>query len=251
LVAGVFLYLERVETQPHISIIVAARNEQANIAACLLSLTSQVSALPYEVICVDNGSADDTAKIAALFPVRLVSEARRGKENALQTGVLHARGKLLCFTDADCVVPPTWLSSILAAFARHPGAIAVVGGYRYLEAQPLYRALNWVFLPISIWGFFLLTGSHSLRGSNFAVHKADYLAAGGMDSRLVSMGDVDFGLRLAKLGRIHFVGQMQIATSNRRIRGRLLKFAREFLSGFSALFTRRRSAKRSGLEEIR
>lgn len=237
--------------EPYISIIVAARNEQAHIAACLSSLVHQASPVPYEVICVDNGSTDGTARIAGLFPVRLIREERRGKEHALQTGVLHARGKLLCFTDADCEVAQTWLSSITAAFAHHPAAIAVVGGYRYLEPQFLYKALNRVILPISIWGFYLLTGSHSLRGSNFAVRKSDYLAAGGMDSTVASMGDVEFGLRLAKLGRIHFVPQMEIATSNRRIRGRLPKFGKEFLAGFSALFTRKRTTHSAGLEEIR
>jgi 4,4'-diaponeurosporenoate glycosyltransferase len=54
-----------------VSVIVPARNEEANLARCLQSLTGQ-SDVSYEVIVVDDHSTDRTAEIARNFPVRVM-----------------------------------------------------------------------------------------------------------------------------------------------------------------------------------
>ena len=88
-----------------VSVIVPARNEEANIAACLQSLVGQTGT-SYEIIVVDDDSNDRTRPISESFPVRVIEAdplpARwSGKCNACWSGAKAAKGKWLLFTDAD------------------------------------------------------------------------------------------------------------------------------------------------------
>jgi glycosyltransferase involved in cell wall biosynthesis len=91
--------------QPGVSVIVPARNEEANLAACLRSLIGQ-SGPSYEIIVVDDHSTDRTRMIAESFLIRVIGadglpEGWGGKCNAVWSGAKVARGKWLLFTDAD------------------------------------------------------------------------------------------------------------------------------------------------------
>ncbi len=88
-----------------ISVLVPARNEEANLADCLGSLVGQAG-VSYEVIVVDDHSTDRTREIAASFPVQVIEADPlppewSGKCSACWTGAKVAKGKWLLFTDAD------------------------------------------------------------------------------------------------------------------------------------------------------
>jgi len=91
-----------------VSVIIPARNEEANLGTCLESLVSQTG-VPFEIIVVNDHSTDRTREIAASFPNVRVIEAGplpsgwTGKNNAVATGAREARGQWLLFTDADTV----------------------------------------------------------------------------------------------------------------------------------------------------
>lgn len=101
-----------------ISVIIPARNEEANLATCLESLTSQ-SGVDFEIIVVNDNSTDSTAEIARSFPgVRMIDAGPlppdwTGKNNAVATGAYAARGAWLLFTDADTVHLPGSLARAL------------------------------------------------------------------------------------------------------------------------------------------
>jgi glycosyltransferase involved in cell wall biosynthesis len=101
-----------------VSIIVPARNEEANIAGCLKSLTSQTG-VAFEIIVVDDGSNDRTREIARSFAgVHVISPEAplhgwTGKNNALVAGASQARADWLLFTDADTVHLPSSLARAL------------------------------------------------------------------------------------------------------------------------------------------
>jgi glycosyltransferase involved in cell wall biosynthesis len=101
-----------------VSVIVPARNEEACLADCLESLTTQ-SGVAFEIIVVDDHSTDRTRKIAASFPGVRVIEAGplpdgwTGKNNAVTTGARRAGGEWLLFTDADTVHLPGSLARSL------------------------------------------------------------------------------------------------------------------------------------------
>ena len=122
-----------------ISIVIAARNEEDNIVACLRGLDRQT--LPsekYEVILVDDGSTDRTAKLAREFArgsdLRLTILETSGfpgragsKKRALSLGVEKAAGEVVLTTDADCRLPPSWGSSMALRFDED--TVGVVIGY--------------------------------------------------------------------------------------------------------------------------
>jgi glycosyltransferase involved in cell wall biosynthesis len=107
---------------PHVSVIVPARNEQDTLERCLRSIVEQ-EGVRFEVLVVDDGSADRTREIIEFFAgvkecpfigknpwlagVRAfearspIPDGWTGKANAVWTAVNHARGEWLLFTDAD------------------------------------------------------------------------------------------------------------------------------------------------------
>jgi glycosyltransferase involved in cell wall biosynthesis len=109
-----------------VSMIVPARNEQASLGDCLASLTAQTG-VAFEIIVVDDGSADRTREIAQSFAkVRVISAAPlpdgwTGKNNAVIAGAKEARAQWLLFTDADTVHLPGSLARALDE-AKREGA---------------------------------------------------------------------------------------------------------------------------------
>ncbi|MGA7686806.1 MAG: glycosyltransferase [Terriglobales bacterium] len=109
---------------PEVSIIVPARNEEANLGDCLRSLASQTG-VSYEVVVVDDGSTDRTRTIAESFEGVRVIEAPplppgwTGKNNAVVAGAAAARGSWLLFTDADTVHVAGSLARAMAEAQEH------------------------------------------------------------------------------------------------------------------------------------
>ena len=123
-------------TTPAVSVIVAARDAEATLGACLASLRA-LDHPSYELIVVDNGSTDATRAIAAAHDgVRVLDEPRRGPAAARNTGIEAARGDVVAFTDADCVVDPRWLTKLTAALEDRRDRVA---GGRILATRPANR----------------------------------------------------------------------------------------------------------------
>jgi glycosyltransferase involved in cell wall biosynthesis len=100
------------ESAPHLSMLVAAKDEQDNIEACVTSLLAQ-DYPNLEIIVIDDRSDDQTPKILKRLRkesdgrLRVISildleEGWFGKNNAMREGVAASSGAWLCFTDADC-----------------------------------------------------------------------------------------------------------------------------------------------------
>jgi glycosyltransferase involved in cell wall biosynthesis len=113
-----------------LTVIVPARNEEDCLGGCLESLVSQSEEVfklgrDWELIVVDDHSADRTAEIARGFAGVTVVRADRlekgwtGKANAIWTAARKARGRWLLFTDADTVHEPGDLRRAMHEAARH------------------------------------------------------------------------------------------------------------------------------------
>ncbi len=116
------------------SVVIPTYNRQATLRQTLTAVMNQ-SAVEYEVIVVDDGSADGTADmIATDFPdVRYIRQANRGPAVARNQGIAAATGDVIAFTDDDCLPPADWLSRLAEGYQRHPEA---VGGGGSLIAPP-------------------------------------------------------------------------------------------------------------------
>jgi biofilm PGA synthesis N-glycosyltransferase PgaC len=130
------LPLQRRDFTPNVSIIIAARNEEANVPAKLENLRR----LDYpqdrlEIVIASDGSSDRTATILRehvpyIYPVIL--DESKGKAHALNEAVKRATGEILVFLDARQSVEPDAVSELASCFAD--STVGAVSGELLLEA---------------------------------------------------------------------------------------------------------------------
>jgi glycosyltransferase involved in cell wall biosynthesis len=175
-----------------VSVIVPARNAEELLPACLASVCA---AQPRELIVVDGCSRDQTVAIARQHGARVVSDEGRGLPAARELGVRIARSQLVALIDADVIVPPAALESLLREFEA--------GGYTGLQA-----GLDSVGGP-GYWGRALAHHHRSGRSKHWfgvvaTIFERDVLLQHGFDSRFLSGEDIELRRRLraagAKLG---------------------------------------------------
>lgn len=222
--------------KPLVSIIVPAYNEEKNIGACVRSLIKQQTSASYEVIVVDNNSTDRTGQIAASLGARVVIQKRQGRAYARQKGADRARGNILAYTEADCVAPIDWIENMVRFLTDHPQFIGIAGGYTFTESTPFLRVIGPKTVTFSSFLYRWFTGNNTLRATNFAIRKATLQRVKGFNPRAVPFDDLDLGFRAGKLGPIHHDPHLRVATSDRRVRGRLLVFCKEFCLSFTKIF---------------
>jgi glycosyltransferase involved in cell wall biosynthesis len=166
-----------------VSVIVPARDAAATLGRTLAALAAQEGAPAFEVIVVDDGSTDATARVAERAPldVRLVRQDGRGPARARNAGARQAGGDVLAFTDADCFPTPTWLAAALRAL---DGADLVQGAVLPepgIDVGPFDR---------TIW----VTRAHGLfETANLVVRRELYDALGGFESWLVPRDGKELG----------------------------------------------------------
>lgn len=102
---------------PSLSIIIPVYNVEQYLPTCLESVVEQFLS-DYEVILVDDGSADDSGKIcddySAKHPeFRVIHQDNRGLSAARNTGIRNAKGKYIFFLDSDDFLVPGSLSQVL------------------------------------------------------------------------------------------------------------------------------------------
>ena len=118
---------------PKVSVIVASYNGAGSLRACLTSLVS-LEYPAYEVLLIDDGSTDDTPQIAAEFPeVRYIRQENLGLSAARNTGIAHATGEIVAFTDSDCRADEDWLYYLVNEFLRTD--FVGVGGHNLLPPE--------------------------------------------------------------------------------------------------------------------
>lgn len=114
---------------------------------------AQLDPAPHEVVVVDNDPGEqDCRAYVEEAGFRYVREDRRGLDNARNTGVRHATGDVVIFTDDDCVPWPAWLRSLPATFAdplvgacsgpAFPYKLDTPSRVRMERQAPLSRGLN-------------------------------------------------------------------------------------------------------------
>ena len=140
------------ETPPKLSVVVPCYNEEQRLPRTIEQIEAYLDARgdPYELILVDDGSADATRKVmddaaAKHKAVRIVALPRnRGKGRALAEGVKVSRGESVLVTDADLSTPIDELDKLEAALRSGAGAAIAsrsIKGSRVELSQPIYRVL--------------------------------------------------------------------------------------------------------------
>ena len=122
-----------------ISVIIPVYNGEKTLARCLTSLESQtVPRDKYEIIVVDDGSKDNTRKVAEGFSVDVVSQKNQGPAAARNLGVKTAKGDTVLFIDADCEATPDWIDEMTNIF-RNPEIVGGKGIYKTHQKEIIAR----------------------------------------------------------------------------------------------------------------
>jgi glycosyltransferase involved in cell wall biosynthesis len=197
-----------------ISVVVPTYNEEGNIGACLGSLNRQ--ALPrseYEIIVVDGNSTDRTREIAAPLADLVFVQTSPRVGGARNDGAMRAKGEIVAFADADCIVPPDWLARIRDDFAaHHPVEVYGTvypreGGLRNRFALGMANTFAWL-------GYHTRTLYYSL-GCNTAVDRAAFIRA-GMYRPMDAGEDIEISLRMKRFGKVLFDPDLRVGFSMRR-----------------------------------
>jgi glycosyltransferase involved in cell wall biosynthesis len=140
--------------QPFISCVVPAYNEAGNIDPLLQALSRVLPGLSprWEVIVVDDGSADGTARAVAGWTsqpgVRLLRLSRNfGKEAALTAGIDHAGGDVVVLLDADLQHPPEMIGDMLEAWRQGADMVCTARASRSEESWRK-RWGTWLFYRV-------------------------------------------------------------------------------------------------------
>jgi cellulose synthase/poly-beta-1,6-N-acetylglucosamine synthase-like glycosyltransferase len=189
-----------------ISVVVPARNEEANIRGCIESLSCQSYPKKlFQVIVVDDHSSDGTWEILhniyfpelSLVCLRLADDTsalavNAHKKLAIETGVRVASGQLIVTTDADCLFHPDWLATVVAFYeekqAKFIAAPVRIGaGHTFLS---VFQTLDFMTLQ-GITGAAVYKRFHSMcNGANLAYEKSAFDEVGGFkDIDAIPSGD--------------------------------------------------------------
>jgi cellulose synthase/poly-beta-1,6-N-acetylglucosamine synthase-like glycosyltransferase len=129
-----------------VSVIIPALNEERVIARCLGALAAmEYSRVEMEVILVDNGSKDQTVKIARSFEkslnLRILEKSGVHISAMRNAGATESHGEILAFLDADCIVPRNWISTAVELL-RDPAA-GVAGAHYEIPSDSTWVGRVW------------------------------------------------------------------------------------------------------------
>jgi len=217
-----------------ISIVIPALNEEKYLPGCLKSLHNQDYTGSYEIIIADNGSTDDTVRIAHEFGVRVVpSHGKKSVFYARQIGADAAQGDIIAQADADTIYPKDWLSRIAHVFEKNPNAVAVTGRYIYTE-PPWWAKVEYIFRTnLNLVTTFILGRPLIISGATFAFRREPFVALGCYHDIAYAPDQWGIASRLSKRGKVVFDKKLCVETSPRSVNKPLLSIVKDGIVNWS------------------
>lgn len=190
-------------TGPRFSVIVPVYRHWPLVPGLLAALAAQtIGAEAFEILIVDNGPSGEAGRRDISLPgnARLLAHPAPGAYGARNAAAALARGRVLVFTDADCLPEPGWLAAFAAAedAGMNAGVDGGMDGGEVLRAGPIRMVAGTP--PTSCELFEALRGIPQERyarngyaaTANLAVPAAVFRRLGGFDASRFSGGDADF-----------------------------------------------------------
>jgi glycosyltransferase involved in cell wall biosynthesis len=178
-----------------ISFVIPALNAERTIGICLDS----IKRLDYpsglvEVIVVDNGSVDNTVKIARDHGAKVVIEHGVTVSRLRNIGSERSSGEYIAFVDADCELPVNWAKDAVFCLKNEDAGMAGTRSYAVPENSEWWK---------KAWKAHTDANAPQGRvkwvvGGAIIVKREVFLAVGGFDGSLVTCEDVAFGYAVSK-----------------------------------------------------
>ena len=196
----------RQSSEPLVSVVVIAYNEEYRLAACLWSLSELQTKYPIEILGVNNNSKDNTEEVYQTLGVPYFNETRQSPGFARQCGLQHAKGKYHFFIDADTFYPSCYVDKMMGKLTK-PG-VSCVGTFWsfYPDEQHSAASLFWFELirDTFLWIQHFKRPELNIRGMTFALN-ADYARQCTIRTDIRRGEDGSLALELKRFGRIAFL----------------------------------------------
>ena len=114
-------------SNPDVSVLIPAWNEENNIYRTLSSLSNTRTKYKVEIVVINNNSTDGTQHVLDTLGVRNYMQPIQGTPFARQMGLDMAKGKYHLCADADTFYPPDWIDLMVAPMVKDSGITGVYG----------------------------------------------------------------------------------------------------------------------------
>ncbi len=215
-----------------ISIIIPTLNEE-NYLPKLLECIKKQTYKDYEIIISDYNSKDKTRQIAKKFKCKIVQggSPAEGRNHGAEV----AKGDILFFIDADCIIKKEFLYKALNQIKKRN--LDVTGCYLWPLSERVFD--NTVFALFNFWIFlsqFFYAGAAA--GAGIFCKRSLHQKINGFDEKLKLSEDMDYARRASKYGKFRILNKVKTYTSVRRFdrEGRLKLAIKIFSAGVHRVF---------------
>lgn len=219
---------------PLISVIVPAYDDGPRLALCLNLLLVQSIGSDAEIIVVDNASTEDMTALKSRYPmVRWLYEATPGSYAARNTGIAAARGRILAFTDSDCLPDADWLKKGVAPLLGDNPPSFVGGAIDLVTTRPTGLSAAELFdLASGFPQHRFVEQVHFAMTANMLTTADTMRAVGPFATTMKSGGDREWGNRAwAKIGPGRYVASARVGHPTRSSPSDVLKRVRRVAGG--------------------
>lgn len=233
-------------TDPVVSIVLIAHNEEKHIVSCIWSLLENHHPVSFELFVVNNNSIDATESILRDLGVRYYNETKKGPGFARQSGLNHAKGKYHLCIDSDTIYPPYYVQTHLKKLMQND-VVCTYSLWSFMSDKDhgrlglfFYELLRDIHLNIQS----LKRPELCVRGMTFGF-KTDLARKFGFRTDIIRGEDGSLALAMKSCGKLVFIRsrKARVLTGNDTLNSKgslfnnLLIRIKKAICGFSSLFT--------------
>lgn len=209
--------------RPLLSVVIPVRNGGPDFERCLRGLRASTWT-DFDLLVIDDGSADGSAERAEAFGARVLRHERPlGPAAARNAGAEAARGDVVFFLDADVVVHPETIDRVMRRFLADPELAALFGSYDDRPSAPglVSQYRNLLHHYVHQQGHFEADArpAHTFWTGCGAIRRCVFLEIGGFDPRLYrrpAIEDIELGYRLTRASHKILLARDVLATHTKR-----------------------------------
>lgn len=195
-----------VKSYPKVSVIIPAYNEEKVIANTIEALL-ETKYPKKEIIFVDDGSKDNTLRIATRYKdrIKILHKENGGKSTALNYGIQYSTGEIIVIVDADTIIGRQSLKEIVKGFEVNEHVAAVAGNIKVRNATNWItkcQALEYITGIQIVRRAFDVFGSITIVPGALGAFKKSYLVEAGAYGKDTIVEDFDQTIKLLKAGLI-------------------------------------------------
>lgn len=208
-----------------LSVIIPVYNAGALINRCLDSIFSQQGKYDIEVICIDDGSTDNSVELIKSRKeqnIVILQQENAGPAKARNRGMNVARGRYMAYLDADDYWLTGFIEETISFLDSHKECIAVTVGQKHITTSgthilpAIIKNCNGQSLVLDDFYYFWLQHNHVCTGS-IAIRTDIAKTAGGQREDLRICEDLEFWAFIATFGKLGFIPKMLFVSDGSKV----------------------------------